>query len=177
MDIASRSFRGLFISIAIMVVSPALAENINLTDALASHTELSEFAEALVATDVIKELNPKTSYSIFAPTNEYLDKVVKGEPSCLDSEWCKAEMTVILRNHIVAGAINLQEIAKQKTKVLSSINGHTITIVALPTGNFTADGNAITMQQAIPGGVMLYEINGLLANPQEHSDMQSIHLE
>ena len=171
------SFSGLLISIAVMTVSSALAENTNLTDALASRPELSEFAEALVATDVIKELDPKTSYSIFAPTNEYLDKVVKGEASCLDSKQCKAEMTIILRNHIVVGAINLQEVAKQKTKLMSSINGHPITIVAMPDGNFTADGNNVTLQESIPGGVMLYEINGLLANPQEHSDMQSIHLE
>ena len=166
-------------SIAAMavLVSSASAENINLTDALVSRPELSEFQAALVATDVIKELNPKTSYSIFAPTNEYLDKVVKGEPSCLDSERCKAEMTVILRNHIVAGAVHLSDVAKQGAAVLSSINGHTITVTALPNGGFTADGNAITMQQSIAGGVMLYEINGLLANPQEHSDMQSIHME
>lgn len=159
------------------LVSFAWADNINLTDALASRPELSEFKAALVATDVIKELNPQVAYSIFAPTNVYLAKVIQGEPSCLDSERCKAEMTVILRNHIVAGAVHLSDVAKQGAAVLSSINGHTITINALPNGGFTADGNAIIKQQSIAGGVMLYEINGLLANPQQHSDMQSIHME
>jgi uncharacterized surface protein with fasciclin (FAS1) repeats len=169
----NRAFRGLLASIIVIVASPASAENVNLTGTLASRPELSEFKAALVATDVIKELNPQVAYSIFAPTNDYLVKVIRGEPACLDSQRCKAEMTTILRNHIVAGRVRLSDIAT----VLFSINGHLIIIMELPNGQFTADGVDITLQQSLPGGVMLYEINGLLANSQEHSDMQGIRME
>ncbi len=165
------------IPVVVMMTWPAFAENNNIDNALNNCDELSEFKKALVATGVIEELDPKASYSIFAPTNEYLAKIIKGEPSCLSSQQCKAEMATILRNHIVEGTINLREVAKQKTMVLSSISGHLITIAVLPNGDIIADGNDITMQQPMAGGVMLYEINGLIANPQEHADMHSINLE
>jgi len=154
---------------ATAMLSKAFAENVNLTHTLEEQEELSQFKADLESTGVIDELSSKTSYTIFAPTNDAIHKIIHGEQACAYSKRCKAKMAEIMRSHIVLGEMPLDDLIKQNGTVYS-INHRLIHISAEQNGTFAVNGNSIVAEPQA-GRDKIYEIDGVMANPQEQSDM------
>jgi len=154
---------------SIMAIS-AHADNIMIEDALRKRADLSSFYQALVETGVNHELNANTTYTVFAPTNEALARISRNQYPCIQAMSCKAEIAAIVRNHIVQGAVNLDDESSQRGRLVS-ISGRYVAIGELSRNGYAVDGNNIIYATSL-GNSMLYKIDGVIANPVELASLQ-----
>lgn len=149
----------------VLGAAQAHAGNAAVENALRSRPELSSFYEALVNTGVLNELSPAQSYTIFAPTNDALDRISEAQYPCFYSAQCAPEVADIMRNHIVPGQVYVSDIINRQG-VVFSIDRHSIAIAEPYQNQYTADGQPILSQTQTAGGI-LYRLDGMIASPQE----------
>jgi uncharacterized surface protein with fasciclin (FAS1) repeats len=142
--------------------NPANAGNAAITDAVERRDNLSSFYEAMVNTGVINELKPGMPYTVFAPTNAAFAKLTQDKYPCLYSAQCKEEIADIVRNHIVPYEVNF---SGPKTNAAHSIDDTNLGFSKTNNG-YSVNGIPITSTNQLAGG-MLYEIDGVIADPQE----------
>lgn len=153
-----------------LFTNPAQARNEYIENALKNRPELSSFYQGLVNTGVINELNEGVSYTIFAPTNDALASLSEEKYPCFYSEQCKGEAADILRNHIVPQEVNF---ASPGAKGVFSIDKTLIHLGKPARNSFTVDGHNVVRQQQMAGAV-LYEIDGVIADAQELSNVSAL---
>lgn len=150
----------------------ASAGNSTIEDALKSRENLSAFYQGLVNTGVINELDSGASYTVFAPTNDAMKKISQDKYPCFYSQQCADEVADILRNHIVKGEVAMGTTGPTKTGVFS-IDGEHLALGTVGNRDYTVNGKEIETQHQLLGSV-LYEIDGVIAEPQELSDVGSL---
>lgn len=149
----------------------AYARNPIVEDSLKSREDISVFYQALVDTGVIEELKEGEDYTIFAPTNDAFKKISRDKYPCFYSSECKKEVTQILRNHIVPGAIFVET---TRPHSLYSINNERPIQLASPhRNNYSIDGNDIIYTMSFRSGI-LYKIDGVIADRTELSALTRV---
>ncbi|MBI1276046.1 hypothetical protein GC177_08755 [bacterium] len=150
-----------------VAAAPAHAANQMVEKSLSSRPELSAFYMALKRTGVLNELNSNTPYTIFAPTNQAMEDLNVDKYACFNAGKCGAEIADILRNHIVPQEINFNS---HSVGAVFSIDKTHLNIAEPSKGRYRVEGHKIVKTyQQFPG--MLYEINGVIASPQEQVNL------
>ncbi len=156
--------------LACLNTMPAYADNINVENAIKSRPDLSVFYQALVSTGVNHELNPGTSYTVFAPTNEALAQI-RSEYPCFYKAECRAQAAEIVRNHIIPGKTHIADAVKHEGGFFS-LGRRFVTIGEPSRDDYTVGGHAIHSMSPFSGGI-LYKIDDMIANPHELASLQN----
>lgn len=170
-----RSTALLAAGVALLAAGPAMANNQAVQRALEHRPELSSFYQGLINTGVLGELKPNVTYTVFAPTNKAMERISAERYPCFYSQQCVNEVADILRNHIVEGPVMFGHGANPSA-AYSIDNTHITFGNRSPSrdntriSNNTVNGAAIVKNTAMGGG-QLYEINGVLASPQELAEV------
>jgi len=152
------------------VASGAYAANSSVEAELKSRPEVSKFYEGLVNTGVINELHSGSGYTIFAPTNEAMDELTQEKYPCFYSEQCRDEVADILRNHIVASEVSF---ATPRAPGAYSIDGMFLSLSEPRKGDYMVSGaNVLSQNQKFGGN--FYEIDDVIASPQELADVKTL---
>lgn len=170
----SKILRNTTLTLAVtLCASSALAENVRVNEEISSRPELSLFYDALQSTGVAKEMNKVVSYTVFAPNNEAMRKISYSlsdeDTACAQSQKCNEALAKILRNHIVP-----EEVAFSGPDKLAaySIDGESLSFSQPRKGDYFVNGAKVETQYQLGGGI-LYEINKVLATPQEKLDFKT----
>lgn len=150
--------------------SMSFAGQTSIESELSSRPELSDFYSGLKNTGVINELNRGVPYTIFAPTNAAMAKITETKYPCFYSEQCREEAANILRNHIVPQEISFADPGRFAAV---SIDGMNIGLSQPRKGDYYVNGHEVVNQMQLMGGV-LYEIDGVIASPQELADVSRL---
>ena len=148
----------------------AHADDSTVEAAIASRPELSQFNLALHKTGVINELNG-TNYTVFAPNNAAFAKLTKRKYPCLYSPECTDEVAEIVRNHIVPGEVHVSD--SVRGDAVFSIDQTHLHVFEPHKGRYTVEGKKIVSQNQLAGN-MLYVIDGVIADKDELSDLESL---
>ena len=153
----------------------AQAGNATVENALRSRPELSTFYQELVNTGVVEELKEGRPYTVFAPTNAAFAKLSWDQSACATSDSCRAQMTQLVRNHIVEGEKHLRDISEQQGGMMSMFSINDFHIVASEPfkGNYAIDGHPIQSENQLLGGD-LYVVDHVLATKQEMAQLASV---
>ena len=112
---------------------------------------------------------PTATYTVFAPVDSAFVQIPSDKYPCFYTDHCIPEQEAIVRNHIVKGEINLGDFARGEGGVYA-INKRRIAISEPTKGEFYVDGHKVLSQNLTSGG-MLYVIEGVVATPQELSEL------
>ncbi len=145
-------------------ISAAHADNVNVEAALKERPELSIFYKALMASGVNHDLNSGRAYTIFAPTNDAFSRLGQKEYACFYTAECPELVAEIVRNHIIPGEVYIGD-ATDRVGGFYSI-GRFVDVGELFRNDYAVDSHYSLDMWQIPGGV-LYEIDGVIANPGE----------
>ncbi len=148
----------------------SLAGNTSMENEIRNRPELSTFYQGLVNTGVINELNKGVGYTVFAPTNAAMAKMTEAKYPCFYSDQCREEAADILRNHIVPQEVSFADPGRFAAV---SIDGTNIGLSEPRKGDYRVDGHNVVAQTQLAGGV-LYEIDGVIASPQELTDVSRL---
>ena len=162
---------------AVFTVSPAMADNPDIENAIRNRPELSSFYQALINTGVNHELQANRTYTIFAPTNDAFAKISPQSYPCFYSATCRQEVAEVVRNHIVPGEVHLSDAARFKGGLYSldnrfvNIGKDSRNYFQRGDNSYTVDGSNVISTNAL-GRSMLYKIDGVIANERELSTFQ-----
>ena len=160
---------------AMLAAMPAVAGNKTVENSLRSRPELSSFYQGLVNTGVLDELDPDTTYTVFAPTNTAMERISPEKYPCFYSQQCVEEVADIMRNHIVEGPVLFGHGANPNA-AYSIDHTHIVFGERSPNrantrvSNVTVNGAKITRNTAMGAG-QLYNIDGVIAEPQEMANV------
>lgn len=149
---------------------PALADNPDVDGALKNHPELSDFTQALERTGVLQSLDSSRSYTIFAPTNAAMEEITQTKYPCFYMPQCQAEATQLLQNHIVPGFMHISETAAQQGGFYP-LSNRFVTVGKFGVNDYAVGGHYV-MAAFRQGDALVYEIDGLIANPYERATME-----
>ncbi|MFM9889499.1 MAG: fasciclin domain-containing protein [Rickettsiales bacterium] len=165
----------LLASSAMLAAAPAFAGNKTVENALKNRPELSSFYQGMINTGVLDELDPNTTYSIFAPTNTAMERISPEKYPCFYSQQCVEEVADIMRNHIVEGPVlfghgSMPSAAYSVDHTHITFGNRSASRNNTRVSNVTVNGARITRNSAMGAG-QLYNISGVIANPQEMADV------
>ena len=143
--------------------SPAFATNTAVENSMKGNSNVSAFYQAMIDTGVVNELNSGGSYTVFAPTNAAMNEISRDKYPCFYSHACKEELADIVRNHIVSHEVGLED---SLHSAVFSIDKTHLAMNEPQKRNYTVEGHKIVKQHQLLGSA-LYEIDGVIANPQE----------
>ncbi len=149
--------------------APANASG-TLEETLKGQPEISTFYTLATNTGVLAELQPDAKYSIFAPANFQLEKIVKSYDKCAADSSCKEVLKDILRNHVVEGTQQLSDAVKYRGSFLA-INAHPIPITDVGAGRLTVEGHNIIDTAKYDNGVV-HVIDGVIASRYELASLE-----
>jgi len=161
---------GIMMLMSVVAAVSAYADNSSVENAIASRPDLSTFYKALVNTGVNHELSAGVSYTIFAPTNDAFARIRPDQYPCFYMVECRAQVAQIVRNHIIAGDVYIDDAVKQKG-ALYSLSGRFVNVGAPYRNDYAVDGNNVLYMSWFGGGI-LYKIDGVIANPRELASVQ-----
>lgn len=97
----------------------------NVVEVAQSNSDFSTLAQALVAADLVGNLQGEGPFTIFAPTNEAFRKLPPGTVEELLKPENKAKLRSILTYHVVVGKLLGKDV---KSGQVRTVNGKDITI-------------------------------------------------
>lgn len=145
---------------ALGVAQPASADDQRVGDVIHSDARFSTFARAIDAAglqDLVRGTEPVT---VFAPTNEAFAKLPAGALERLLAPENRAELTSLLKRHVVAG--NLDQYALKRQRELATVNGDTLA-VNLTGGKLRIADARVTGRQAVATNGTVQPIDAVLA--------------
>ncbi len=148
----------------------AYADNADVENAIKRRADLSTFYQALINTGVNHELQPGTSYTVFAPTNEAMATIRQEQYPCFYESACREIVAEIVRNHIVAENVYVEDTAHQRGGVYT-IGGSFVNIGEPYRNDYAVEGNNVTYMSSFGGGI-LYKIDGVIASSRELASLQ-----
>jgi uncharacterized surface protein with fasciclin (FAS1) repeats len=100
--------------------------------ASADHTTL---VTAVKAAGLVETLKGKGPFTVFAPSNEAFEKLPAGTVESLMKPENKAELTKVLKYHVIAGKFDVKDLEKKikegnGTAKLTTVEGETLTITS-----------------------------------------------
>ena len=142
-----------------------------LNSTINERNDLGQFRDLINRTHVVDNL-PAGRYTVFAPVDGAFIDINSDKYPCFYSTQCESEQADILRNHIVEGEVNLDDTARASGGVYA-IDKHRVSISEPTKGQFYVDGHKVLSSNLTSGG-MLYVIDGVIASPQELSDLRQL---
>lgn len=145
---------------ALGVAQPASADDQRVGDVIHSDARFSTFARAIDAAglqDLVRGTEPVT---VFAPTNEAFAKLPAGALERLLAPENRAELTSLLKRHVVAG--NLDQYALKRQREIATVNGDTLA-VNLTGGKLRIADARVTGRQAVATNGTVQPIDAVLA--------------
>jgi uncharacterized surface protein with fasciclin (FAS1) repeats len=168
------SFAALLIgSASVFAVVPANANNVHIEEAIRSFGDLSMFYQAMVNTGVAAELREDQHYTIFAPTNAAFASIQPHVYPCFYEVQCRPQIAALLHNHILVGRYDLKDLVTYGQGVQTA--GTRSVLIEEPfVHQYTVDGRAIMTKAEVAGNIV-YRIDGVLTDPQELSQFQTVN--
>ncbi|MDP9127208.1 MAG: fasciclin domain-containing protein [Pseudomonadota bacterium] len=146
-------------------LTPAAAMNSSVEAALTSNGDVSMFHRALVNTGVASELDERTEYSVFAPTNAAFAMLKPDAYPCFYAVQCRGELAAVLRNHIVPRNESMAGLVKYGGDV-PTLGNRRINVQEPFKGDYTVERRHV-LNQSEGERVSVYRIDGVIANAQE----------
>ena len=121
-----------FALVALMLagIAPALmtgsAATSNIVGVASSDPQFSTLVTALKAADLVKTLEGKGPFTVFAPTNAAFAKVPKATLDALLKN--KTELTKVLLYHVVSGKVMAADAMKMNGKMAKTVEGSSLKI-------------------------------------------------
>jgi uncharacterized surface protein with fasciclin (FAS1) repeats len=120
-----------FIGLVLVGIAPALlfqsnAATPNIVGVASADPEFSTLVTALKAADLVKTLEGKGPFTVFAPTNAAFAKIKKADLDALLKN--KAELTKVLLYHVVAGKVMAADAMTMNGKTAKTVEGSTLSI-------------------------------------------------
>jgi uncharacterized surface protein with fasciclin (FAS1) repeats len=151
----------------------ANAENTNVDRALASHSDLSLFYQAMLNTGVAHELNEHTEYTIFAPTNAAFAEFQPRAYPCFYAMQCRADVSSVIRNHIVPQNESIDSFSKWGGGI-PTIGTYSINVDEPYKGQYRVENQHVLdhsedneANRFAGEGVSLYRIDGVIATEDQ----------
>lgn len=145
---------GVMVGGAMMVPSKDIVDNaVNSKD----HTTL---VAAVKAAGLVETLKGPGPFTVFAPTNAAFAKLPAGTVETLLKPESKDQLTGILTYHVVPGKITSSQLTNGK--VLTTVNGETITITENNGEWYINDTAKITIKDIIDSNGVTYVIDSVL---------------
>jgi len=139
----------------------AYAENRNVEATIESLNDLSMFDEGLSNTGVSSELHDNQHYTIFAPINSSFADIPPSIYPCFYEAPCRPQIAILLRDHILSGRYDLEELADFDKKP-QTLGGRSVHVEEPFKGDFKVNGHTILSKAEFNGNI-IYRIDGLLA--------------
>ncbi len=146
------------------MITSAHADNSTIENALRNRPDLSIFYQNLIDSGVMAELKEGQSYTVFAPTNDAFAKIKPEQYPCFYSGDCKAQIADVLRNHIVSGEKQLEDLGGHPGEGIMSmfsINHQHLTAGEPYKDHYSINGSNILSESQLAGGI-LYRIDDVL---------------
>ena len=99
---------------AVMMASPAQAQNRDIVDTAVAAGQFKTLAAALKAAGLVETLKGAGPFTVFAPTDEAFAKLPKGTVEDLLKPENKAKLTAVLTYHVVPGKVMAADAMKVK---------------------------------------------------------------
>jgi uncharacterized surface protein with fasciclin (FAS1) repeats len=134
---------------------------------IAEHNpEFSKIVAALKAAGLVRTLDGKGPFTVFAPTNRAFAALPKGTLRTLLEPANKSELASILTYHVVPGRLKASQIRSGPVK---TVNGATLTVNSANGKVTITDGKGTTVQviktNIVASNGVVHVINGVLLPP------------
>ena len=154
------------LTLALLVaVVPAYAANSNVETILAGQQDLSMFYQALRTTGVAQELDAKTPYAIFAPTNAAFAKIQPQVYPCFYDIACRGKVAALLRDHIVPRNESLRVFAKEDEDIMT-LGAHSLEVDKTYWHGYEVEDHRILAEEKGPN-VSLYKIDTVIVDDDD----------
>lgn len=110
----------------LMFVSPAAAQEKSIVETAVAAGSFKTLAAALQAGDLIKALEGKGPFTVFAPTDEAFAKLPEGTVETLLKPENKEKLVAILTYHVVSGKVAAKDVVK--LNAAATLNGQRVDI-------------------------------------------------
>ncbi len=119
------------VGIALAAFMPAVlfqtsAASLNIVQVASSDPQFSTLVTALTAAGLVKTLEGKGPFTVFAPTNAAFAKIKKADLAALLKN--KAELTKVLTYHVVSGTVMAVDAMKMNGKTAKTVQGSDLNI-------------------------------------------------
>ncbi len=109
--------------------TPAAAKNMNIVDTAMHAGQFKTLCAALKAAGLVKALEGKGPFTVFAPTDAAFAKLPKGVLASLLKPENKAKLISILTYHVVKGKVMAAQVERMKNGAkVKTLNGKDLTI-------------------------------------------------
>jgi uncharacterized surface protein with fasciclin (FAS1) repeats len=160
-------------SASAIAVVPAQANNSHVEAAMRSFGDLSMFYQALFNTGVVNELREDQRYTIFAPTNAAFTAIQPQSYPCFYAVQCRPQIAALLRNHIIIGRHDLKDLVTYG-QGMQTMGTRSVLVEEPYVGQYTVDGRRILTKAEVAGNI-IYRIDGVLTDPQELNQFQTVN--
>ncbi len=117
--------------LALAVLAPAVlfqtsAAMQSIVQIASADKNFSTLVTALTAADLVKTLEGKGPFTVFAPTNAAFAKIKKADLDALLKN--KAELTKVLTYHVVSGKVMAADVMKMNDKMVKTLEGSEVKV-------------------------------------------------
>jgi uncharacterized surface protein with fasciclin (FAS1) repeats len=161
-----------FLGAACSLSAPALAGNSSVESVLESLGDTSMFYQALLNTGVINQLDETGKYTIFAPVNSAFAQIPPAAYPCFYSEACRPQIAVLLRDHILDGTHQLDDLVAYGNGV-PTIGPRRVFVNEPFVRDYAVDNQHILSETEANGNI-IYRISGVITNPQELAEFRAV---
>lgn len=143
---------------AVVQVSPVQASEMNIVQTAEKAGNFKTLTTALKAADLVKTLEGKGPYTVFAPTDEAFAKLPKGELESLLKPENKAKLTKILTYHVVSSKILAKDI---KPGMVKTVGGGELAI-KVEGKKVEVDGASVAKTDVLASNGVIHTIDKVL---------------
>jgi uncharacterized surface protein with fasciclin (FAS1) repeats len=129
---------------------------------------LATLTKAIQAAGLTETLSGKTSgpYTLFGPINSAFTRLPAGTVDSLLKPENKAQLTTLLKNHVVAGRLTKEDLLKLKEgDELPTLAGTKLKVGALVRGTPAIGGAGVTSADILTDNGVIHIINAVLVPP------------
>ena len=130
----------------------AMSAEADIVGVAAAAGQFSTLVAALQAADLVETLQSPGPFTVFAPTDEAFAKLPAGTLDSLLLPENKAQLTAILKYHVVAGKVLAADVVK--LTAADTVEGQAVTISAGETGVRVNDANVVATDIMASNGVI-----------------------
>ena len=152
--------------LALAILAPAAffsssAATPSIVGVASSDPQFSTLVTALKAADLVKTLEGKGPFTVFAPTNAAFAKLPKGTVEDLLKPENKTKLAGILTYHVVAGKVLAADAIKMDGKTAKTVNGQDIAI-KVKDGKVMVNDATVTTADIVGSNGVIHVIDTVL---------------
>ena len=131
----------------------------NIIETAVAAGNFNTLAAALTAAELVKPLQGKGPFTVFAPTDAAFEKLPKGTVEALLKPENRADLTTILTYHVVPGQVSAEQVVKLKNA--TSLNGQRLAIHVDDSG-VQVEGVKVIKTDIICGNGIIHVIDAVM---------------